>query len=48
MRPNDTKMSIMKSSLSRDKVELLEYKSRATDQMGPGTYNPQFLFGKKQ
>ena len=41
------KISIMESSLSRDKVESIENKYKA-DLKGPGSYNPHFMFGKKQ
>lgn len=44
---DDSRVSIMKGSLTRDKVESIENKSRA-DFKGPGSYNPHFLFGKKQ
>lgn len=42
-----SRVSIMKSSLSREQIENLENKHRV-DLKGPGTYNPRFLFGKKQ
>ena len=41
------RVSIMQSSLSRDKVEQIENKSRA-EFKGPGSYHPKFMFGKKQ
>lgn len=48
LRQDDpNKISIMKSSLSRERVESLENKFRK-DLKGPGHYQPNFLFGKKQ
>lgn len=37
----------MESSLSRDKLESIDNKLRA-ELHGPGSYNPMFMFGKKQ